>query len=169
MCIDPVSLTLISAGASAAGSLFSGFSSYQNGKANAAALEVQAKNREEKAKFDVERADNKFQRVQGTARNVAAASGIDVKSFYDVLADNAAESALEKEAIRYGAELDVSNLKSQAAASRKNGTAALVGGAIGAVSAVAGGYGKIATSKSGTGVQLTNPWRTSTTYSGSDY
>ncbi len=126
MC-DPFSFA---ATISAASAVMKGVGGALSGFANADALEGQAKARQEKAKYDIEQAERKFQRVQGTAINAAASTGIDMRSFYDVLTDNKSEAALEQAAIKWGADRDSANLKFQASAARTNGIFSAIGGAL---------------------------------------
>lgn len=146
MCVDPVSLSFAAGAIGAVGNMIAGFSKKQEADANAAALENNALQRQEKAKFDIERADVKYRRVTGSTVAKIGSTGVDVSSFSDVLADDAKESALEKKAIQVSADIDSANLRFQAAGQRSQGQAALVTGIFGAASSVVSagtGYQKI--------------------------
>lgn len=157
MC-DPFSIV---GGINAAGALYSGFSAAKNSETNAKALENQALNRVQKAKFDIERAETRFQRTQGTAIATGAATGVDIRSFSDVLADNAAEGALEKAAIQYGADRDIENLRFQAAGQRSNAKSQRIGAVFSAAGSFAGSYAKAPAAK---GVTVSTPWQTDVNY-----
>lgn len=149
MC-DPFSLAVTSGVVGAAGSLYSGVQQSSAMKANAAALDVQAKAREDKAAFDLERSGVKFAQQQGAARAVMATSGFTTESFSDVLANDVAEAELEKAAIRMGATNDVRSIRTQAANTRSQAGGVVIGSmfsAAGAVTNAAAGYyrGKLGT------------------------
>lgn len=143
MCIDPVSMMVIGTVASAGSQLVGGMSSMSTANSNAKALQQQAYLREQKGEYDVEQADRRFRREQGKVLAGLAVSGVDASSFYDVLNDNASESALEKKTIRYGATADANNLRHQAMTTKAQGKAAFIGSIFSAAGTVASGYGKV--------------------------
>lgn len=124
MC-DPVSLTVgatvVKTGLSVAGSLAAGSAKDGAAKANASLLDEQAKSRLEKGKYDEEIARRQYGRALGTNLAKIAGSGVDARSFYDVLADDAMEAALQRKSIRYGANAEAKNLRFQAAGQRAEG------------------------------------------------
>lgn len=136
-------MMLVGTGISAAGSIAGGISANKTAKANAAALEEQARLRQEKGKYDIETQDRQFRRQQGKVLSAVGASGVSAASFLDILADDAAESALEKQAIKFGADADSSNLKRQASIQRQQGRAAMIGSIFSAAGSLASGYGKV--------------------------
>lgn len=142
MCIDPVSMMVIGTVVSAAGTVAGGISSYQAGNANAKGLQEQARLRELKGKYDVEAADRQYRREQGKVLSGVAASGGTAVSFLDVLRDDAAESALEKAAIKFGAKVDATNLRNQASFAKSQGKAALIGSLFSAAGTAMTGMGK---------------------------
>lgn len=107
---------------------------------NAAALETAAAQREQKAAYETELADRKFTRQEGHVRASIGQTGLATASFSDVLADDAAESALEKLAIKAGGKIEANNLRFQAAGQRVAGQNAIVESLFGVGSAVAGKY-----------------------------
>ena len=139
MC-DPVSAIMF--GVQAAGAIAKGVQDSQAARANAAALETQKQARDQKAAFDTEQAGRKFERTQGATRAGIATTGIDVRSFYDVLADNASESALERKAIRYSADVDTANIEYQASAQRAAASNAFPNAVLGVATAAVGAYGR---------------------------
>jgi uncharacterized protein YajQ (UPF0234 family) len=140
MCADPITIGTV---VSMAGSVVQGVQGMQAGKANAASLNQQARNREEKAKFDIEQTTRDFTRKQGKTLAVIGGSGVDSRSFSDILADDIAEKNLAVAAIKTGAQADASNLRSQASAAKSQGMGAMIGGLFGAASAGAAGYAKV--------------------------
>jgi len=136
MCVDPVTMMMVGGAVGAAGNLFAGFSAKQTADTNAAALENSAQQRAEKEKFDTERADNRFRRVQGAVIAKAGSTNIDLSSFSDVLADDAKESALEKQAIHVSSQIDQQNLRFQAAGQKAAGKTALISGIFNAAGSV---------------------------------
>lgn len=127
MC-DPVSALIgVSTAINVAGSVTKGLAAKQTADTNAAALEQQIAQREEKAKYDVELADRKYRRQAGAVRAAIGSTNLDISSFSDVLADDAAESALEKAAIKSGALVDEKNLYFQAQGQRQAGQNAQTG------------------------------------------
>jgi len=132
---------------SAAGTVLGGISSYQTGKANEKALNAQADARLEKGKYDTEQADIRFRREQGKVLAGIGTSGVDARSFLDVLTDDAAESSLEKQSIKFGATVDSNNLRYQGKVQRAQGKAALIGSIFSAAGTVASGYGKVTASQ----------------------
>lgn len=142
MC-DPVSALIAGTVISAGGQMMGGITAYQQGNANAKALNSQAKLREEKGKFDAEMADREFRRQAGVVRARVGSTGIEATSFSDIFADDAAEAALKKKAIKFGATVDANNLRFQASAEKSRGTSALVSGFIGAAGSVASGTYRI--------------------------
>lgn len=138
MCVDPLTLTVASAAMGAAGNLFAGFSKKQESDANAAALETSAQQREQLAKYDIERAQSRFTRQQGTAIAKAGSTNVDVRSFDSVLADDAKESAFEQKAIHVSAQIDEANLRFQKQGQLAQGQASLISGIFSAAGSVVG-------------------------------
>lgn len=139
---------------SGAGQVVGGISANQTAKANAKGLENQARLREEKGKYDVAAEERRFARDQGTKLAQIAKSGLAGASFYDVLNDDAEESALAKEAIKFGAVADATNVRNQAESVKAQGKAALVGSVFAAAGTVASGAGNAykATNTAGYGI-----------------
>lgn len=148
MCIDPITATLIStgvsAGVAAVGSMATGMMRSSEAKANAAALEASAQQREETAKFQIERADVAYRREAGAVGAKIGTTGVDVTSFSSVLADDAKESALQKSAIQVGADVERNNLLFQASGQKMQAKSDIVSGIFGAATAAAKGYGRLA-------------------------
>lgn len=136
MC-DPIS---IGVGIAAAGSVVKGVGQYQTAKANAAALDTAADQKLETAKYNIEEADRKFRRNEGTVKAQIGSTNLDLSSFSDVLDDDAKESALEKLAIKTGADIDAKNLRFQASGQRTAATMALLSIPFNVGTSVAGGY-----------------------------
>lgn len=153
MC-DPVSA--ISAGVGAVGAIAQGSSAAQTSSTNAAihqynaqVLRQNAEIKRQKAEFDVGTSDREFKRVQGKSEAAIGASGIDARSFFDVLADDAAEHALERKTIRLNAEIDAYNLETQAQGQevqaeveRRAAASAKKSSFLNVASAIVGGFGR---------------------------
>lgn len=142
MCLDPITMMTVGTVISGAGTVLGGFSAMKTGRAQAAQLQQQAQLRQAKAQFDSEMVMRRFERNRGSKLAGIAATGISAESFYDVLADDAAEAALEREAIKFGATADVANLQARANDVRAQGDAAFVGSLFSAAGSMASGFGK---------------------------
>ena len=144
MCMDPVSAVLIAGTAvSAAGTIYGGISSKKAADANAAQAEQQAALRRQQALVDIETADRNQRRVMGKTLAAIGTSGVDARSFLDVINDDLQEGALEKIKIKYGGENDAKNLQTGAANTRRAGKAALIGSVFSAAGTAAQGYGRV--------------------------
>jgi hypothetical protein len=140
MCLDPITATMTAV--SVAGAVTSGVSKYQTANVNAAALESSAAQRLEKAKYDVEQADRRYRRQAGSVEALIGTTGIGISSFLDVLSDDAAESALEKKAIKLGAQVEANNLRFQAEGQKRSASGAILEAGLGVAGAVVGGFGR---------------------------
>ena len=154
----------IAAVASVAQGVVGAMSAKSTADANAAALENQARMRLEKGKFDSEQALNRYNRQAGEVRANVGASGLDIGSFGDVLADAAIEGALERETIKWQAEAEAANLRFQADAAKQQGSmeafGALLGGVGGAIGSMSGSVNTSTPS-----VSMSSPWQTMTFFS----
>ena len=153
-------MMLAGSAVSAAGTLFGGISANKAAREAAAAMEMQAQLRIQQGEYDAEQERREYVRASGTTRANAAASGIDIQSFADVFADDAAESALAQKSIRWGAQRDAANIRAQASDTRTQGRNKLIGSigaAVGSVFSSAGQYR--AASRPAVG-----PWSTSVSY-----
>lgn len=158
MCIEPVStLLLIGTAVSVGSQIYSGVQTQKAAQTNAAVQVQQAQQqaarveeqvvvREEKAVYDTEQQSRQFARQQGSSIASASTTGVDIRSFADVFADDSAEAELESRAIRYGATKDAQNAREQskidqsraaasASALRTSGNNAMVGSVFSAVGA----------------------------------
>jgi hypothetical protein len=155
--------SVVSAGSQVAGSLHAGEMKSGIASANARLFDEQAKARIEKGKFDAQTAMRNYSRAKGTALSRIASSGVSAQSFYDVLADDAAEAALQRKAIKYGAQAEADNLRFQAAGQRLEARAAKDGARIAAIGNAASGVSDFAASfKSPFAAEETiPPWITS--------
>lgn len=146
MC-DPVSALLVTqAAVGAAGAISAGSAQASASRSNAAALETNATNRIEKAKFDIAQADRNYRRTAGKRDANIGSTGITADSFTDIAADDAAESALEKAAAMWSAQNDANMLRFQAESQRnqaKSAKTASYFNAAGAVLSAAGSYVKV--------------------------
>lgn len=108
MCIAaPMALMAIGTAVSVAGQISSASAA---GRASAATAQYNNETRllqgaaiKEKAESEVGKSWDQFVRVQGAAVNTASQSGFSTESFADIFADNSAEAAFERYAIRKSA------------------------------------------------------------------
>ena len=165
MCIEPVStLLLIGTAVSVGSQIYSGVQTQRAAQTNAAVqvqqaeqqaarVEQQAVVREEKGVYDTEQQARQYTRQLGMNTAGAATTGVDIRSFADVFADDSAEAELESRAIRYGATKDAQNAREQskidqsrasasASALRTSGNNAMVGSVFSAVGAGLTGVAK---------------------------
>jgi hypothetical protein len=137
--MDPFSMILAGTIFNMAGNLFSGFSEYRTRKANAAILRRQSDDRIRKSVMEADELDARFRRHLG--RNIARAgvTGIDLRSFYDVLAADTTTAELEKMKIRWTGEQEAYYLRYQAANQVQMGRDAMFGGVLKAAGSVVTG------------------------------
>ena len=121
MCDIATGLMGASAVIGAAGALKSGTAAKNQADSEAALYRSQQAARLQKAEFDVETARRKYERNRGTVEARAADTGIDSANFYDILADDAEEAALERAAIRYTGKNEAAMLEYQASAASRRG------------------------------------------------
>lgn len=153
MCEVTTVVAVIGMAVGAAGAVKAGRDSMSAARANESMYQAQAKARTDKAAYDIERQENKFRRFEGTQIAHAAGSGIDLRSFYDAFADDAAESELEKSAIRWSAANDVNYLSYQGDSAMRRGraerNAAYIKGFNAVIGSWQGGASNIRTSSGG--------------------
>jgi hypothetical protein len=162
MC-DPISgVMAVSAGVSLFGGIKSGNAAKKAGSAQRAAYEKTASQRLEKVQYDVALAERSHKRQTGEAYAAMGTTGISRTSFYDVLADSAAEQKLEIGSIVYTGKNEAEQLRSQGAIAYQSGkdaqTASYIGAASGALNALSG-------VKLGSAFQTSGGWQTTTTNS----
>lgn len=122
MCIDPVSLTVISTVIGAAGSIAQGQQAQAAAEANARALEQQAEAERKAAGYEIMQQDRQNRLATSAARAQVGASGVGFQgSPSEALLANVGQQQLDLEAIRYGSTIKQNNLRDQAAISRFQG------------------------------------------------
>lgn len=162
-----------SAAIGAAGALRSGMSARSQADSEAALYRAQAAARLAKAEFDVDTAHRKYRRTKGQGEARAGGSGVSLDSFYDIMNDDAMESALERSAIRWSAKSEAAMLEYQASAAVKRGKDAQTASYINAAGSVVNAFAPLArgtrtTGASGSATGVPMSWNhTSTTYPGS--
>ncbi len=138
MC-DPISIIAgASAGISAFGSIKSGKAAKKAGKAQQAAYNEMAKKRLEKVAFDTEELTRSYTRKTGSNLAQIGTTGITRASFYDVLADDAAEFALAKDVVKYTGENEAAQLRTQGGIAYQAGKDAQTASYINAASSIVG-------------------------------
>lgn len=131
MCIDPFSIAAI---VGAASSVASGIQGYQSSKAQAKFAERQAQIEQDKGNYEAARQRDQNKRAIDKMRGDYLSSGIALDgSPMAVIEDSTAEGSLDEQAIRYGATIKRDNYRFEAGMAKMNGTSALVGGALGAI------------------------------------
>lgn len=122
--------------ASIGGTLYSGVTAYQTGKAQEAVLTQQAKTEAQLNAVQDQRQRSKMESAIAVQRGNIVASGIDLSSPTAVFLGQTAaqELSFESQAIRSGGQARVAELSNQAQLSRANASAGLLKGAIGAAS-----------------------------------
>ncbi len=117
----PLIIMGVSAAVGAAGALHSGAAAKRQADSEAALYQAQAAARLQKAEFDIETARRKHVRQSGTVVARASSTGINTDNFYDVMADDAAEAALERAAIRWSSKAEARMLEYQAESAQRRG------------------------------------------------
>ena len=117
MC-DPMTALMVAGTAlKAGGSVMEGNASAKAAKENARQAEYAKIRVDQKAAVDVDAASREFALASGANQARIGASGVAATSFYDILADDAAQAALEVQKIYYDAESEKSGLSAKASAS----------------------------------------------------
>lgn len=140
MCMDPISVMTVGAVVGAAGSLHAGASKSSQARGEAALYESQAAARIQKAEFDAETSRRRYERNKGSVEARAAGTDLAMENFYDVLADDAAEAALERAAIRWSAQNEATMLQYQASSARARAKDEMIGAVFNAAGAVVNAY-----------------------------
>lgn len=165
--MEPATISALSSGIGAAGSLVSGFA--QNSQANRAAdvSDANARIATEQAAADAAAIANRAARVKGAQEAQIGASGIAGSGFADAINDSDIEAELDRQTALYNGRLAARNQRTQAADERQSGKAALVSGVMGAGTKALSGYGtwKWLNASSGNA----NSGLTYPTYSGAEF
>jgi len=132
-----------------AGAAFSAVGAIQQGNAQAAAhnanaklFEQQATQEEQRAELEADREDRNFRRHQGSVIASIGGSGASLANFSEVLADDLQTNASEVAIIRQGGANRSANLRSQANNSRSQARSSRTAGFIGAGSALFSGISR---------------------------
>ncbi len=155
MC-DPISIAVVGGGIQAFGSIKAGKAAKKSGKAQQRSFNEMAKDRLDKVAFDTADLTRSYTRKTGSNLAQIGTTGITRSSFYDVLADDAAEFALGKDALKYTGEKEASQLRTQGKLAFQAGKDAQTAGYINAAAAIVG---------AGKGISLPSSggWTTTTT------
>lgn len=164
MCVDPVTLAIMGASAAVGvvGAAQTSKSQQAAAYANAQQVEEQAAERIKKGEFDAAESAREAFRQRGVVSARIGDSGIDAASFSDIMADDASEAALEREAIRYSSKAEANLLRRQGANFRTQAKDAEKAGYINAATAVVGAaaQGYKAGTKTGAGGSGIGTWTT---------
>jgi len=140
MCTLPVGMAAAGAAIGAIGNISAGRAAAASASRNAAMYEQQAALQLEQAKYEIEREDRRYRRQAGNVQAQIASTGIDPRSFADVLADDNAESALAKKAIQWSADNAAAGLRFQADSQRIAGRDAQRASYFSAAGSIVGGF-----------------------------
>lgn len=138
--------------ASAAGSIMAGQQQKAAADQQAKLLDRQAVLTTEQGNYEQARKQDEINKITGTQIAGIAGSGVNFDgSPTDVITSSASQGALDMGAIRYGSQINASNLSYQASLARQSGQAASTAGFIGAAGGLLGGLGNL-------GVKLGQPY-----------
>jgi len=139
--MDPITMMLlVSTGLKVFGSLSKGSAEAKAHRANAAAAQAAKIATEQKAAVDVDTATRDYRLATARNQNSIGKSGVSAQSFYDVLADDAAQSNLEVQKIYFNADSRRTQLDFTISGENAAARDAKRSGIIGAISAgISGG------------------------------
>lgn len=141
--MEPSTALVLSAAASAAGSLISGVSQSLQARDAAAYDSANARIVRQQSAAAADLTREKALRLGGQQRAAVGASGValDGSSFADAMDDSAVNAELDALTEEYGGRLQARNYRAQAAARRSEAKGALVQGVFGAGAKALDGYG----------------------------
>lgn len=142
---------LLIAAATIGSTAMSAFGAIQQGNAAKAQADAQANNDDRQAvmtlqqgQYQAGRKQDEINQTEGKQVALTSGSGVDLSgSPSDVISSTASEGALDTSAIRYGAQVNASNLQYAGANARIAGQNAQTGGYLGAVGVGIGGIGAL--------------------------
>lgn len=137
LCADPT-LLLVSAGLSAASSLFAGYAQMQQENATAAAAEANAKETGRQLAAEDVVAERQQRAMVGDTLTAIGGNNVTLSgSALDVTRQNLVESEYERLVGRRQRAMEIDNLKYEAAAAKSRGKQAMFGGILGAAGSAA--------------------------------
>lgn len=140
LCADPT-LLLVSAGLSAASSLFAGYAQMQQENATAAAAEANAKETGRQLAAEDVVAERQQAAMVGDTLAATGSNGVTLSgSALDVTRQNLVESEYERLVGRHQRAMEIDNLKYEAAAAKSRGKQAMFGGILGAAGSAASAF-----------------------------
>ncbi len=142
-------LLLATTGLQALGSIMQGNAAADAGAAQKAAYDRAAENERLSAGYEATRVSDKNRRAASAALTQVAGSGVSLTgSPTEVLADNAIQSQMDIDAIRFGSEIKQGNLRTQGDLAKMQGDQKQQAGYFGAVTSVASGLTALYTPRS---------------------
>jgi uncharacterized lipoprotein YbaY len=142
-------LMIAATGLQAVGSIMQGNAAADAGAAQQAAYNQAAENERLAAGYEATRVFDKGRRAQSSALVQVAGSGVSLAgSPTEVLADNAVQTQLDVDAIRFGSQIKQANLKTQGDLAFMQGQQKQQAGYLGAVTNIAGGLTQLYTPRS---------------------
>lgn len=126
---------------SGVGSLVSGMQQAQALEQQAAWQQRQAVIEEQRGKYESERERDRARRLISRQRAGFLSAGVSLEGTpEDIIADTTAETELDVQAIRYGAQIRADNHRAQAAMTSASASQARTGAIFGAISPIIGGF-----------------------------
>lgn len=145
MCELTTALAIAGTVASAAGSIYQGQQQAAASEFNASVARQNAQISQQRADAEADRHRRQIARLMGAQSTAFAASGVTgAGSPVEVLADTAAEGALDERLIRYGGALDARAFETEARMEEFQARQARIGGFVGAGTALLTGGATIA-------------------------
>jgi len=134
-------LPLIGAAIGAAGSIAGGAMQAQGYRAQAAYQQRQSVMELQRGNYEAARLTDQNNRRLADMRGQYLSMGIGLDgSPLDVIQDSASEASLDEQAVRYGAKVRSDNLAFESKMSRMNAGNAMVGGVLGGIGEMVGGF-----------------------------
>lgn len=148
MCAPPLLLaaTLGTGALSAYGSIMQGNAAAAMGQAQQAAYSQASENEKASSAFEASRVSERNRRATSAALTQVGGSGVTLAgSPTEVLADNAVQTQMDIDAIRFGSQIKQGNLKTQGDLALMTGEQKQQAGYIGAATAIAGSVASLYT------------------------
>ena len=160
MCDPITAIAVISAGAGIFGQVKAASAQKNAAGKQQASYNKVADARLEKVTYDLAQLKRGYTLFKGTERASIGQTGLSATSFYDVIADNAAQFAVAKKAVVYSGNKDAEQLREQGSIAFSSGAASAQASQIGAVNTALGAVGSIYASSP---FQKSGGWTTTTT------
>ena len=121
MCDPITAITAVSAGVGIFGQIKAGKAAKKAGAQTQQSYEKVAATRMERIGYDMQQLDRDYNQNVGNALTAIGTTGISRTSFYDVLADGAAEHKVAQDALAYTAHTEAQQLRDQGGVAYQSG------------------------------------------------